>query len=96
MGVPVLTKKGFKFVSHTTESINHNSGMSEWIANDKNNYINKAIMFSKSLKNLSEIRKNLRKKALASPSFNSNLFAEQFGNAVWKIWKNVIQKTLNN
>ena len=87
MGVPVLTKKGFKFVSHTTESINHNSGMSDWIANDKNNYINKAIMFSKSLKNLSEIRKNLRKKALASPSFNSNLFAEQFGNAVWKIWK---------
>ena len=40
MGVPVLTKKGFnRFSSHETESINHNSGMSDWIANDENEYL---------------------------------------------------------
>jgi len=92
MGVPVLTKKGFNFISHTTESINHNVGMSNWIANDKNEYVIKAIVFSENLKKLSEIKKNLRQTALESPLFNSSLFAKQLDNALWKMWNNFILK----
>ena len=92
MGTPVLTKRGFNFISHTTESINHNCGMSDWIANDENKYITKAIEFSANLKKLSEIKKNLRKIALESPLFNSSLFAEQLDNALWKMWTNFISK----
>lgn len=88
MGVPVLTKKGFRFVSHTTESINHNSGMSDWVANDENEYVKKAIKFSTDLELLTEINKNLRRKALKSPLFNSTLFAEQLNSAFWKMWNN--------
>ena len=57
MSTPVLTKKGTTFVSHPTESINHNCGMSDWIANDENKYVTKAIEFSKDLKKLSRIKK---------------------------------------
>ena len=98
MGVPVLTKKGFNFISHTTESINHNCGMSDWIANDENKYVTKAIEFSKDLKKLSRIKKNLRQIALNSTLFNASLFAEQFNNALWKMWKdfeNCKEKVLN-
>ena len=93
MGVPVLTKKGHnKFVSHQTESINHNSGMSDWIAKDENEYLTKAIKFSLNLNELAKIRKNLRKKILQLPSFNTFLFAEEFHKALWKIWHNFIKQ----
>ena len=92
MGVPVLTKKGFKFVSRTTESINLNSEMSDWIANDENEYLAKAIKFSSNISELSNIRKNLREKTLKLPTFNSNLFADGFNAALWKIWNNFTEK----
>ena len=92
MGVPVLTKKGFKFVSRTTESINLNSEMSDWIANDENEYVKKANKFSADLELLTKINKNLRRTALKSPLFNSTFFAKQLNNAFWKIWNNFILK----
>ena len=93
MGVPVLTKKGHnKFVSHQTESINHNSGMSDWIAKDENEYLAKAIKFASDVNELAKIRKNLRQKTLKSPSFNTFLFAEEFHKALWKIWHNFIKQ----
>jgi len=92
MGVPILTKKGSAFISHTTESINHNCKMSEWNADDDNDYVKKAIKFSANMEQLSEIKKNLRLTALKSPLFNSSLFAEQLNNALWKMWGNFVSK----
>ena len=92
MGVPVLTKKGFKFASRTTESIIHNSGMPDWVANDENEYVKKAIKFSTNLELLTEINKSLRQVALESPLFNSTLFAKQLNNAFWEMWNNFILK----
>ena len=90
MGVPVLTKKGSRFVSHTTESINRNLGMYDWIAEDRNEYLKKAVQFSKNLKHLKTINKNLRQVALKSSLFNSSLFANQLSDAFWKMWKNFV------
>ena len=50
MSTPTLTKKGLQFISKSTESINHNLGMSDWIANDENDYVLKAIKFSETNK----------------------------------------------
>jgi predicted O-linked N-acetylglucosamine transferase (SPINDLY family) len=94
MGVPVLTKKGSKFISCTTESINRNIGMSNWIAHDENEYLMKAIEFSKNLEQLSKIRKNLILTAPDSPLFNASLFAEQFKNLIWKIWEKFNNKNI--
>ena len=91
MGVPVLTKKGHnKFVSHQTESINHNSGMSDWIAKDENEYLSKAVKFSSNINGLKKIRKNSREIILKLPSFNTSLFAEEFNKALWEIWDKFI------
>ena len=87
---PILTKKGNQFVSRTTESINHNSGMSDWIAKDENEYLSKAIKFSSNINELKKIRKNLRKTTINLPAFNTLLFTEEFSKALWKIWENFI------
>ena len=92
MSTPVLTKKGTTFVSRTTGSINHNCGMSDWIASDENEYVKKAIKFSANFEQLSKINKSLRKTALESPLFNSLLFAKQLDTALWEMWNNFILK----
>ena len=71
---------------------NHNLGMSDWIANDENEYVKKAIKFSTNLELLTEINKNLRRRALESPLFNSELFAKQLNKAFWEMWNNFILK----
>ena len=56
MGVPVLTKKGYKrFVSHQTESINYNAEMSDWVAKDEKEYLDKAIKFASNINLLAKI-----------------------------------------
>jgi len=80
MCVPVLTKMGNSFVSRCGESVNNNIGMSEWIAKDNNDLINKAIFFSKR-ENLIKARNYLlsvRKDCiLFSPKKFTNKFLEE-------------------
>ena len=38
MGVPVLTLKGDRYISHFGESINSNLNMKDWIADSKDGY----------------------------------------------------------
>ena len=87
MGVPVLTKKGSNFVSHIGESIAHNSGISDWIADDNDDYISKAINFSSKLNELANLRKTLRNQVLLSPLFDKIKFSRYFENALWGMWK---------
>lgn len=92
MGTPVLTKKGYKSVSRSTESINRNLNMYDWVANDEDEYLKKAIKFSNNLEQLAKIKSNLRQVALRSPVFNSSHFAIQLNNALWKMWRNFTLK----
>ena len=88
----MLTKKGSTFSSRVTESVNYNCGLSNWVAIDENEYIAKAIEFSANLELLSETKKNLRQGAHNSPLFDTSLFAEQFKDNLWQIWKKYINE----
>jgi predicted O-linked N-acetylglucosamine transferase (SPINDLY family) len=87
MGVPVLTKKGNCFIAHNGETIAHNSGQSGWIARDEDDYVAKALGFAADLRSLATLRMQLRGRALASPLFDSELFARRFGEAMNEIWR---------
>ena len=87
MGVPVLTLKGDRFLFHFGESINFNLDMKEWIAEKKEEYVSKAVKFSSDLDQLVRIRKDLRKKAINSPVFDSSRFSNFFGSMLWEMWK---------
>jgi len=92
MGVPVLTLKGDRYLFHFGESINSNLNMKDWIADNKDDYLKKAIYFSSDLDNLSKIRTSLRQQAISSSVFNSSRFAKHFSKMLWDMWNNFIKK----
>ena len=94
MGVPVITLKGDRFLSHLGESIAINAGNPDWIAQDVEDYVKKAVDFSSDLKRLSQERNTLRNRVLKSPLFDTNRFARNFSDALWGMWlQNIKVKT---
>ena len=87
MGVPIITLKGNRYISHFGESINSNLNMSNWIAENYADYILKAKKFSSDINELSKIRTRLRQSCLQSPVFDSKRFSQHFDQMLWKIWK---------
>ena len=78
MGVPVLTMKGYNFISRCGESININLELENFIADNKDDYFDKAMSFQNKLDSLKKIKFDLRHKALSSPLFNTKSFARDF------------------
>jgi predicted O-linked N-acetylglucosamine transferase (SPINDLY family) len=89
MGVPVITKKGNHFLSHLGESIAHNSGLSDWIASDEEEYVAKAVAYASNLESLSELRNGMRELILATPLFDVPRFALRFEHAVRAMRKEI-------
>jgi protein O-GlcNAc transferase len=86
MGVPVLTMRGDKYISHLGESIMHHAGLPDWIAADEEDYIAKAVAFASDLEHLAKLRAGLRQQVLASPLFDAPRFARNFEHALWGMW----------
>ena len=85
MGVPVLTMKGHNFNSRCGESININLEMENFIAENKDDYFNKAMSFQKEKNVIRNLGKNLREKVLKSPLFDMKSFAKSFEKIIQKI-----------
>ena len=86
MGVPVLTVKGDRFLSHLGESIAINAGNRDWIAHDLNDYVEKAVNLTSDVELLANHRSSLREQVLNSPLFDTDCFANNFSDAVWGMW----------
>ena len=87
MGVPVITRKGDRFLSHVGESIAHNAGLSDWVAADDDDYLARAVRFSGNLAHLANLRAGLRQQVLDSPVFDAVRFARHFEEALWGMWR---------
>lgn len=87
MGVPVLTLRGDRFLSHLGESIAHNAGLSDWIASDAEEYLSKAAAFAVDLSTLAALRNGMRSRMLASPLLDAEQFARGFEDMLWGIWE---------
>ncbi len=85
MGKPVLTMKGNNFNSRCGESINLNGNLDEFIAKNENDYINKAVNFSKNPKIIENLNKDLREKILLSPLFDTGSFTNELEAIFFKI-----------
>ena len=90
MGVPVITKKGGHFLSHLGESIAHNSGLSDWIASDEEEYVIKAVAWASNLETLSELRNGMRERLLGTALFDVPRFALNFEQALRAMKKQLI------
>jgi protein O-GlcNAc transferase len=89
MGVPVLSLKGDRFISHQGETILNNVGLPQWIAADEDDYVAKAAAFANDLPALATLRAGLREQLLASPLCDAPRFAcnlEEALRGMWRIW----------
>lgn len=87
MGVPVLTLRGDRFLSHLGESIAVNAKQLEWIAEDHADFVRKAVLLSSDLQSLSATRATLRESVLRSSLFDSQRFARGFGQVLRDMWQ---------
>jgi predicted O-linked N-acetylglucosamine transferase (SPINDLY family) len=88
MGVPVLTKRGDRFLSRMGESIVYNAGLADWMAIDDDDYVAKAVSHTANLERLAALHAGLRQQVLASPLFEAGQFARNFEAALWGMCQN--------
>ena len=88
MGVPVLTLKGDRFLSHLGESIAINSGHPEWVAQDHEDYVLKASQLAADTQKLAQLRQILRDQVLNSPLYNPTQFTKNFSDTLWDMCEN--------
>lgn len=86
MGVPTLTLAGDTLLARQGASLLAAADLQDWIAYSPDEYIAKAISLSNALPNLAHLRKGLRRQLVSSPLFDAKRFAENFEEALWKIW----------
>lgn len=87
MGVPTLTRRGDRFLSHLGETIASNAGLDAWIADDAEDYVAKATRFAADVAGLAALRASLRTRVLASPLFDAPRFARHFEAALDHMWE---------
>ena len=85
MCVPILTKNGDRFLSKCGESINKSLGLNEFIAKDNEEYITKAVNYSKNLKSLQKVKEYLIQNRSKFKIFNSQDFADELGDSFKKM-----------
>ena len=87
MGVPVLTLTGNSFLSRQGLGILSNAGLPHWIAEDADDYVEKAATHASDLPQLVALRSGLRQQVLASPLFDAPRFAAHFETALRRMWQ---------
>lgn len=91
MGVPVLTLYDNKRYYHTqnvTTSLMRNCGLDEYVAFTENDYINKAVYFSKHMDKLINLKKEVRNKFVHSPICDYTGFTREFEDKMVSLYKN--------
>lgn len=87
MGVPTLTLAGNTMLARQGAGILSAAGLADWIADDENGYVAKAISYAADPARLSLLRAGLRKQVAASPLFDGPRFARNFEAALWGMWQ---------
>lgn len=87
MGVPVLTLAGDRLVSRQGVGLMMNAGLPDWVAQDADDYVAKAVAHAADLQALAACRAGLRQRVLASPLFDAAAFATHFEAALRAMWQ---------
>ena len=86
MNVPVIVMDGNNFSSRCGSSINKNLNLTDLIASNKMDYINKAVSLAQNPQMLIDLRKGLFKNALKTPLFDKTSFSNEFFSSLEKIY----------
>ena len=92
MGVPVITLLGDRHVGRVGASILTNVGLTDFIAQDIDDYVELAIKMASNIEYLQDIRQGLRKKMESSPLCNGKSFACDIENAYQDMWSKYLKQ----
>ncbi|MGN6317621.1 O-linked N-acetylglucosamine transferase, SPINDLY family protein [Trinickia sp.] len=87
MGVPVLCRRGDRFLSNICTSMLHSAGLADWIAQDNDDYVAKAVAFAADAPRLTALRSSLRATVLASPLCDAARYARNLEAAFEAMWR---------
>jgi protein O-GlcNAc transferase len=83
----VLTLRGIGRMLRLGESLLHVVGLTDWIAEDEDAYVRKAVQFASDLNALAAVRENLRPRMQTTSLIDGPRFARQFSEALWALWR---------
>ena len=86
-GVPVLVMKGYNFNSRCGESIVKNGNLEYFLAENEDQYIQKATHLANNIDELTSIREKIFSNILSTPLYDSQKFAEGLKNELLKVYK---------
>ena len=92
MGVPVLCRRGDRFLSNICTSMLHSAGLPDWIAESNDDYFAKAVAFAADVEHLAALRKNLRATVLASPLCDAARYARNLEEALEAMWRDGVTR----
>ncbi len=87
MGVPTLTLAGDSLLARQGVSLLSSAGLADWIANDENDYVARALAHASDINKLAQLRAELRQKVLTSPIFDAPRFALDLEQALQNMWQ---------
>ena len=87
MGVPTVTLAGNSMLSRQGVGLMACAGLSDWVADSRDQYITIAVEKASQPKELTAIRQRLRQTVFESPLFNAPGFAIDLDKALWDMVK---------
>jgi protein O-GlcNAc transferase len=78
MGVPVVSRSGFRTVSRQTLCILGNLGLDELVADSEDGFVARAVALAHDIARLRDLRSSLRRRMLSSPLMDAQGFARAF------------------
>jgi len=87
MGIPTLTLAGDTLLARQGASLLSAAGLTEWIAEEEESYLNQAIAFASDVEKLAVLRRSLPEQVLKSALFDGKAFADHFEKTLWQIWQ---------
>jgi protein O-GlcNAc transferase len=91
MGVPVITQAGKVHCSRVGVSLLHQVGLESLVAQDRGEYIDKAVTLAKDTEQLAGLRRSLRVRMQASSLLDDVGFTCDFETALWMMWQRTIE-----
>ncbi|WP_114813794.1 tetratricopeptide repeat protein [Paraburkholderia kururiensis] len=87
MGVPVLCRRGDRFLAHLCETVVTSAGLEDWIAADDEDYVAKAVAQARDRERLAAWRAGLAARVQASPLCDAPRFARTLEAAFEAMWR---------
>jgi len=86
MGIPILTLAGKRHASRIGQRLLHAINLQDWIAENTQEFVKKAVLFSQDYHALNTLRKNMRSRINTSDISNRKQFVDSLEKVLRQLW----------